>query len=123
MFKNTVRLCVFTYAHIHVLNPGSHRIELSGIRESIVRLLVEFMYSGEIKITNSNILELMHAAEMLQIEVVAQFCSNYLLKHISPNNCNSILEFGKLFAKQELVEKCIEFMSLQFIEVMETEGQ
>ena len=81
------------------------------------------MYSGEIKITQSNIIELLHAAEMLQIEIISKFCSNYLLKHISPNNCVSIWEFGKLFAKQDLIDKAFEYMSLQFLEVMKSDGK
>jgi len=62
-----------------------------------VKILIDFIYTGEIVIDNENVMHILAAADYLQLEEVKQFCSEYLTTILTPDNCFDILGAAKLY--------------------------
>ena len=52
----------------------SGKVAMQGLDEKAVISLIEFIYTGVITIDNDNVMELMAAANYLQLNEVRQFC-------------------------------------------------
>ncbi|KAK6054365.1 BTB/POZ domain protein, partial [Cooperia oncophora] len=53
-----------------VAKTGLHRVELANVEASAVDALVKYCYSGDINISDTNVLSILPAARMLQLDQV-----------------------------------------------------
>lgn len=66
-------------------------VELHGISSYIFEILLDFIYSGEVNITQNNVQELIVAADMVGLSEVVIGCTEYLIKELHPLNATGIL--------------------------------
>ena len=85
------------------------------------RALIDFMYSGTITINNDNVLQLLAAADYLQIDEVKLFCVEFLESILCPANCRSILESANLHRLESLQKQIYEMISNNFEEFASTD--
>ena len=62
-------------------------IEIRDISPQAMELLIEFCYSAQIKIEESNVQQLLPAACLLQMTEIQQYCCEFLSKQLHPTNC------------------------------------
>lgn len=65
-------------------------VELHQVPARILEQLLEFIYSGEVRIDQTNVQELMVAADMLELTEVVDGCTDYLVKELHPTNATGI---------------------------------
>lgn len=68
-------------------------VELHAISPNILEILLNFIYSGEVSISQNNVLELFIAADMLELHEVLDGCSEFLTKELHPINAVGIYRF------------------------------
>lgn len=123
------------YFHAMFTNFAERNHDLVVMRQidsTALKLLVNFIYSGEIIVTAQNVKNLLPAANFLQLQEVKGACCDFLQSKLSPANCidtNALADLyncTKLFTTSELyiqhhfieVINCDEFLSLSFEQVV-----
>ncbi|XP_015762924.1 PREDICTED: kelch-like protein 7 [Acropora digitifera] len=81
---------------------NKEEIEILGFDEGAVSDLIEFAYTGKIKIDKDNVLTLLEAANYLGIESVKKSCGNFLEQGVDTKCCLGILQLADMFALDEL---------------------
>ena len=86
-----------------------------------VKMIIEFIYTGSITITNDNVMQLLEAANYLQMDEIKNFCSEFLGSILTPDTCITILEAANLYEIDSL-QKCVyQLISSKFAEFIRTD--
>ncbi|XP_076463245.1 LOW QUALITY PROTEIN: kelch-like ECH-associated protein 1 [Babylonia areolata] len=96
-------------------------ITLQGMSACTLNTLVEFAYTSEVRISESNVCHLLAAATMLQMSHVVEACSVFLEHQLDPSNCIGIAEFAAAHGCLELEQKARTFILKRFCEVIQGE--
>jgi kelch-like protein 2/3 len=80
------------------------RITLQGVDSHALQLLVEYVYSSEVYVTEENVQVLLPAANLLQLTDVRDACCDFLQAQLHPTNCLGIRAFADLHG-------CIDLLS------------
>ncbi|CAI4233035.1 unnamed protein product [Auanema sp. JU1783] len=101
----------------------SHQKEvtMSDISVDALELLINFCYTGEIKITEENVQSLLPSACLLQLNEVQVVCCEFLKKQLDASNCLGIRAFADTHSCRELLRSANRFTLQNFLEVMSTE--
>ncbi|XP_060870641.1 ring canal kelch homolog isoform X2 [Metopolophium dirhodum] len=98
--------------------------DLINIREldsTILQLLVDYIYSGEIMVTKENVQVLLPAANVLQLDYVNSVCAVFLQKQMDPSNCLGIRAFADLHNCTDLLLSSEAYIKQHFLEVVKGE--
>ncbi|KAF3847818.1 hypothetical protein F7725_020846 [Dissostichus mawsoni] len=74
-----------------------------------VRLFLDFAYSGEMLITDSN------------VSVLSQACSNFLIRAMDLSNCLSLFSLAEAYGSASLLQSANEFVVQNFSELSKTQ--
>lgn len=88
----------------------SNEIELKGVSPTTFGLVMDFMYSRDVSISQSNVLDLIGASSLLQIEDLRQLSSKFLMRQIDCNNVIMIRLFAITMFLEELKEAATTFL-------------
>ncbi|KAF0759416.1 Uncharacterized protein FWK35_00018029 [Aphis craccivora] len=94
------------------------RVNITKVDSTILKLLIDYIYTGEIMITQENVEFVLVAADLLQLDYVKQACVEFLQKQLDPSNCLGIKLFADLHNCIELLSNCEVFIKKQFLEVV-----
>lgn len=72
-----------------------NRMHLQNVSSEELSVLLRYVYSRELRISNDNVTKLLHASDYLSVLDVHQQCVNFLKDVINPNNCLSIRQFSR----------------------------
>ena len=123
-------------AHRNVISAGSDyflamcsgrmavagdRVEVRGITAAAMELLLDFLYRGDITITEDNVEEVLCGATLLLMGSVQVACSRFLKERISLGNCWGFRAIADEFSCTELLEKVTEFMEKNFNQAAQSE--
>ena len=77
--------------------------------ESLLELF-RFLYSDEVHLTGSNVMQVLYLAKKYLIPSLADKCTEYLQKHLQASNVFSVLLQAQLFDDKDLEERCWEVL-------------
>ncbi|KAG8437047.1 hypothetical protein GDO86_007939 [Hymenochirus boettgeri] len=92
-------------------------VQIQGVDPNSFQLLLDFVYTGSVKISTENVQKLMTAADMLQLSHVVELCCDFLKEQIEPANCVGFFQFSEQLACQPLLEFTESYIHSHFIEV------
>jgi hypothetical protein len=92
-------------------------IEMKDMAPSILSMLVDFAYTGEVAITVENVQEVLAVASLLQIKQVQDICCNFLKQQLDASNCLGIKNFAEANGCQQLTDVIENFARRNFPEV------
>lgn len=91
-------------------------IDLRGITEKGIELIIEYAYTSKIKINIQNVTDILSAASYCQIESLVSACSSYLETNLDIENCTEIASIANLFFLDKLQKKAYRFISMNLLE-------
>ncbi|KAK7112668.1 kelch-like protein 2 [Littorina saxatilis] len=93
-------------------------ITLQEIDPKALALLIDFIYTSEIHVTEENVQTLLPAANILQITEVRDACCEFLQSQLHPSNCIGICDFADLHACADLLNYSLTYIEQHFTEVV-----
>ncbi|GJQ73303.1 putative BTB And C-terminal Kelch [Trypoxylus dichotomus] len=97
------------------------KITLKEIDSAALTLLVEYVYTSEVQVTEENVQALLPAANLLQLTDVRDACCDFLQAQLHPSNCLGIRAFADLHGCLDLLNSAESYIELHFPEVVECE--
>ncbi|KAM7375235.1 hypothetical protein PAMA_014364 [Pampus argenteus] len=73
---------------------NTKEVVLEDVNPSILDMIIQYLYSAEIDLTDDNVQDIMAVANRFQIPSVFTVCVNYLQKKLSLGNCLAIFRLG-----------------------------
>ena len=92
-------------------------VALNGVSGNSLKLLIEYMYTSNIVINNENVVEVLAAADYLQMVEVQKFCFDFLLTVIDKNTCFTIYTLARLYEDEDLLRASLQFINDNFEDV------
>ncbi|XP_060661469.1 actin-binding protein IPP isoform X2 [Drosophila nasuta] len=89
-------------------------VVLHTIDGDIFFILLDFIYTGRCEITQSNVQELLAAADMLQLNEVVDGCCEFLCRELHATNALGILRFAEAHNCESLAKSAMNFVQANF---------
>ncbi|KAJ5077165.1 pep-cterm sorting domain-containing protein [Anaeramoeba ignava] len=90
------------------------KVELTGIPIKIMKVVLTYIYSGNITITQENAIEILIFAKKFCFEELASFCTIFIKENISLENVIDLLNLSHQFDCDRVHSYCINFMLKNF---------
>ncbi|KAL4084235.1 hypothetical protein QTP88_028060 [Uroleucon formosanum] len=100
---------------------GNNTIYIRKLNSTVLQLLVDYIYTGEIIVTKKNVQVLLPAANLLELDFVNSACCEFLQNQMDTSNCLGIRTFANLHNCTELFSTSEEFIKKQFLEVVKND--
>ncbi|TPP65828.1 Ring canal kelch protein [Fasciola gigantica] len=98
-------------------------VQIQGIDENALVQLIDFIYTGEISVTEENVQTLLPAANLLQLPSVRDSCCEFLQSQLHPSNCLGIQRFADLHDCPDLLASSRRFTEQHFGELLEQDDE
>ncbi len=96
-------------------------VTLREVDPSAIDLLIKFVYTGQVEVSEGNVQSLLPAATLLQLTEVQDSCCDFLRTQLDPGNCLGIMDFADLHSCQELLQEAQKYARKHFPEVKQSE--
>ena len=84
-------------------------------------ILTDFAGSGQLEVNTSNVLNLLAAADFLQLNFVKKSCCLYLKRLVNHENCLPMLVLANKFNAGELESHLVQYVSRYFHQISQLE--
>ena len=89
--------------------------------ESLLELF-RFLYSDEVNLSGSNVMQVLYLAKKYLVPSLADKCTEYLQEHLEASNVCSVLPQAQKFEDKDLEERCWEVIETQTENALMSEG-
>lgn len=90
------------------------RITLQGVDFNALQLLIDYVYTSLVDVTEENVQVLLTAANLLQLTDVRDACCDYLQTQLDPTNCLGIRDFADLHGCLDLLNYAEAYIEQHF---------
>lgn len=97
----------------------SSRVVLQGVDPEALHILVDYVYTSSVDVTEENVQSLLPAANLLQLTDVRDACCEFLQSQLHPTNCLGIRAFADLHGCLDLLANTKSYIERHFTEVLE----
>uniref|UniRef100_X2BA52 BTB domain-containing protein n=1 Tax=Capitella teleta TaxID=283909 RepID=X2BA52_CAPTE len=102
------------------LKEGAEQnIKLDFADSDIIKMLVEFFYTGYIELTDGNIKAVVAGSEFLFCKHLKAHCEEYLVDTVDLSNCIDYYRYGQVFNLKLLIKTAFDFLLSKFREFRE----
>ena len=84
--------------------------------------LFRFLYSDEVNLSGSNVMQVLYLAKKYLVPALADKCTEYLQEHLEASNVFSVLPQAQKFEDKDLEERCWEVIETQTENALMSEG-
>nr|XP_056706977.1 ankyrin repeat and BTB/POZ domain-containing protein 2 [Euleptes europaea] len=105
-------------------SQGSKTVEISDMKYNIFKLLMQYLYYGgteSLEIPTTDILELLSAASLFQLDGLQRHCEILCAQTISTESCVNIYKYAKIHNAPELASFCEGFFLKRMVSLLEQE--
>ncbi|XP_035669434.1 kelch-like protein 2 [Branchiostoma floridae] len=99
----------------------AERVTMQEVDGKALVLLVDYVYSSVIQVTEENVQALLPAANLLQLTDVRDACCDFLQSQLHPTNCLGIRAFADLHSCADLHNYAHTYIEQHFAEVVQGE--
>ena len=104
------------------LAETSDSIELPDCEYESLLELFRYLYSDEVNLSGSNVMEMLYLAKKYMVPSLAVKCTEYLQDHLDPSNVFNILQFARKYDEEQLVDRCWEEIDKQTEASVKSDG-
>ncbi|XP_072112020.1 kelch-like protein 2 isoform X4 [Mobula birostris] len=94
------------------------RVRIKEVDKWTLNILIDYVYTAEIQVTEENVQVLLPAAGLLQLQDVRKSCCDFLESQLHPTNCLGIRAFADMHACTELLNQANTYAEQHFSEVV-----
>lgn len=105
----------------NMVESSKDRIVIMDIDGATLALLVDYMYSGRLDISETNVQCMLRTATILQLTCVRDACSRFLLEQLDATNCLGIASFAQTHNCTQLAHAAQMFTHQHFRLLIESE--
>lgn len=98
-------------------------VTIYNIYGSTLKAIIDFCYSGCIKITNENVMEIIEAASAMEFVRIEKKCEHFWSENLALSNCLDTFLSADKYSLKDLREKSLNFICEQFEALPVTELQ
>ena len=73
------------------------KVELKGVTPQGINEVIDFIYSGELRLSLSNIADILRVVSHLQVQHALKLCEEYLIEETTVDNCIEMLNLADMF--------------------------
>ncbi|XP_037535400.1 kelch repeat and BTB domain-containing protein 12 [Nematolebias whitei] len=84
-------------------------------------LLLNYMYTSHLPLTNANVQGISIAAFLLQMDEVFTLCQQYMTENMDASNCLGVYYFARDLGAEELADHAQRFLRQHFVQVCKSE--
>lgn len=107
----------------NLVEARSDSVELQGVTAGGLKILLNFIYTGELAVSLDSVAEVVGAATHLQVLEVVRMCSTYLKRHLGLDNCVDVLGLAELYSLCRLREHALQFLCQHLQEFLSEGGE
>lgn len=104
-----------------LMETEMNRVKLQGICPTAMSRIILFIYSGQIRVTEVDVCQLLAAAAMFQVSNVVEACCNFLERQLDSSNAIGIAEFAEQHGCEALKHKAYQYIDVHFTDVCKEE--
>ncbi|KAF7214816.1 kelch-like protein 41b [Nothobranchius furzeri] len=93
---------------------NTKEVVLEDVNPSILDMIIQYLYSAEIDLTDENVQDIIAVANRFQIPSVFTVCVNYLQKKLSLSNCMAIFRMGLVLSCPRLAVAARNYIADRF---------
>jgi len=99
----------------------SDSIDLPDCEYEGVLEMLRYMYSEEVKLSESNVMQVLYVAKKYILPSLADECIEFLGKNVGPTNVFCVLSHAQQYDEKILVDRCWEVIDIKTEEVVKSE--
>ncbi len=103
---------------LEVETDNHNQLEIEGISFSTLKVIVSYLYTGNINITAENAKEVIPACKMLKLTSACDTCETFALETVTAANCIGLYKMAMAHGVQQLSTKAFDVMMNNFNEVV-----
>ncbi|XP_032230097.2 kelch-like protein 12 [Nematostella vectensis] len=103
-----------------MIEKEQERVILKKLKPSVVKEILDFLYTGRIEIDNKNVRDLLEASSFLIISSVNDKCWQFLEEYLNVETCLIVLSIADEFYNLDLYKKALKFLCREFLSVAKT---
>lgn len=96
-------------------------IKLNGVDCGVLGALVDYVYTAQVRVTESTVQSLLEAADLLQFVSVKRACEEFLIRLLDVDNCLGMHAFAQLHLCPDLEREARRMMLSRFTELVQQE--
>ncbi|XP_057708629.1 kelch-like protein 23 [Corythoichthys intestinalis] len=96
-------------------------IKLAGVDCEVLAILIDYVYTAQVSITEKNVQSLLEAADLLQFVSVKRACERFLVRLLDVDNCLGMHAFAKLHVCPRLEREASRVIQSRFAELIRQE--
>lgn len=100
---------------------GEDVVLLRGVASWVLRNLLDFIYSGRLKLSCRNVWDLTEAASQFQLQGALSLCLNFLQDNMDGTSCLDVLAFAEAHSLEDLRRRAEDYVLAHFQRVAEGE--
>ena len=97
------------------------QVVIQGLSRSTLNALLDFIYTGGIRVTQDNVQDLLIGSDMIQVQEVVDLCTRFLLDQLDPTNAIGMYRFAVGHNFMRLRESTMDFVYKNFPAVSQEE--
>uniref|UniRef100_T1GJ61 BTB domain-containing protein n=1 Tax=Megaselia scalaris TaxID=36166 RepID=T1GJ61_MEGSC len=97
---------------------ASNTVRIRNICYQTLHECINFLYTGDISITEDNVFELLESSVFLQIEWIKEKCCSYLIRIMTVDNCLDILNIAENFSCDNLYQSAFIYVARNFSRII-----
>ncbi|XP_036395724.1 kelch-like protein 10 [Megalops cyprinoides] len=90
---------------------------IPGVSPEMMKLIIEYAYTGSLRVTVENVEHLMVAADQFCVTGITRACCDFLEAQLCPENCIGIWKFADFYFCPELRQRAYQFILHHFEEI------
>ena len=104
------------------LSEKSDSIDLPDCEYEGVLEMLRYMYSGEVKFNESNVMQVLYVAKKYILPSLAEECVDFLIRNLDVANVFCLLSYAEQYDEKCLVDRCWELIDRETGEAVKSEG-
>ncbi|KAM3592334.1 uncharacterized protein V6R79_016763 [Siganus canaliculatus] len=94
---------------------------MTGPEPETVEGVIQFMYTGEIRVTSASVHEVLELADRFLLPQLKNFCGEFLMKKLSLSNCVAVHSLAHMYTLDQLAKEAAKMIRRNFHKVIRLE--